>query len=117
MADFNEAEVIVSQRGWLGQTLPWFQRLVLDRSQIQDFRAGTTICRVGDPLTGMHGLVSGGLLFPSRLTRVALILLTLLWRDLGLARARPSQTNRAYPVDAHRVQEPLLLAFTPRWCG
>lgn len=61
MADFNEAEVIVSQRGWLGQTLPWFQRLVLDRSQIQDFRAGTTICRVGDPLTGMHGLVSGGL--------------------------------------------------------
>jgi len=55
------ARKIVIANGWLSQTPPEFQRVVLDRCRLQGFKAGQPIYMAGDPPGGMYGLVSGGL--------------------------------------------------------
>lgn len=61
MPDVTEAHEIVRRAGWLSLTPPPFQRIVLDRCQLQTFTAGAAIYSLGDPPGGMFGLVSGGL--------------------------------------------------------
>jgi CRP/FNR family transcriptional regulator, cyclic AMP receptor protein len=61
MPELPEAHEIVSRDGWLSRTPPTFQRIVLDRSQLQTFETGAPVYALGDPPGGMYGLVSGGL--------------------------------------------------------
>jgi len=61
VSDIAAAHEIVLRRGWLSQTPPAFQRAVLDKCYLQEFKAGTTIYMTGDPPGGMFGLVTGDL--------------------------------------------------------
>jgi CRP/FNR family transcriptional regulator, cyclic AMP receptor protein len=61
MCDVYEAREIVARQGWLSRTPAPFRQQVLDRTQLQDLKAGDGIYSVGDPPGGMYGLVSGGL--------------------------------------------------------
>ena len=61
MSGIDAAHEIVLRRGWLSQTPQAFQRVVLDKCYLQEFKAGTTIYMTGDPPGGMFGLVTGDL--------------------------------------------------------
>ena len=61
MLALEQAHDIVAREGWLSYAPPPFRRIVLDRSKLQDFKAGATIYSVGDPPGGMFGLVRGNL--------------------------------------------------------
>jgi CRP/FNR family cyclic AMP-dependent transcriptional regulator len=61
VSDFHAAREIVVHRGWLSQTPQMFQRAVLDKCYLQEFKEGTTIYTAGDPPGGMFGLVTGDL--------------------------------------------------------
>jgi CRP/FNR family transcriptional regulator, cyclic AMP receptor protein len=45
--------------GWLSKVPKGFQTAVLDRCQVRKFNKGVAIYRVGDPPTGMFGVVDG----------------------------------------------------------
>ncbi len=60
MLELPEAHEIVLKDGWLSRTPSTFQRIVLDRSQLQTFETGAPIYALGDPPGRMYGLVSGG---------------------------------------------------------
>jgi CRP/FNR family cyclic AMP-dependent transcriptional regulator len=51
----------VFNQGWLGHTPLPFRRAVLDRSALEQFKAGTPVYAIGDEPGGMYGIVSGGL--------------------------------------------------------
>ena len=59
MPTLARAHDVVSREGWLSHAPPPFRRTVLDRSKLQEFKAGATIYSVGDPPGGMYGLVHG----------------------------------------------------------
>lgn len=61
MPTMPQAREIVTQRGWLSFTPAPFRQIVLDRCQLQEFKAGATLYSVGDPPGGMFGLVRGNL--------------------------------------------------------
>jgi CRP-like cAMP-binding protein len=61
MLNLDAARKIVIDNGWLSLTPPSFQRVVLDRCRLEEFKAGQRIFMAGDPPGGMYGLVSGGL--------------------------------------------------------
>jgi CRP-like cAMP-binding protein len=61
MLSLEAAKKVAMGNGWLSLTPPPFQRAVLDRCQLQSFKAGQSIYMLGDPTGGMFGLVSGGL--------------------------------------------------------
>ena len=61
MLTIDAARKIVIDNGWLSLTPASFQRVVLDRCRLEEFKAGQCIFMAGDPPGGMYGLVSGGL--------------------------------------------------------
>lgn len=50
---------IVRREGWLSQTPTAFQRAVLERCRLEEFKVGTTIYSTGDKPRGMFGVVAG----------------------------------------------------------
>ena len=60
MLTVEAARKIAIDHGWLSQTPPSFQRMVLDRCRLQRFQSEQSIYMAGDPPGGMFGLVSGG---------------------------------------------------------
>jgi CRP-like cAMP-binding protein len=54
-----EAKDILSRTGWLSQQPEAFQAEVLRRATLERFVAGDVIYRVGDPMGGVYGVVSG----------------------------------------------------------
>ncbi len=61
MPTLPQAHQIVSRAGWLSMTPAPFRRIVLDRCQLEEVRAGASVYSIGDPPGGMFGLVRGGL--------------------------------------------------------
>ena len=61
MLDREAASAVVLRRGWLRRMPAPFQRAVLDRCRLEQFKAGTPIYRIGDEPGGMFGIVSGSL--------------------------------------------------------
>ena len=59
MLTIDAARKIVMDNGWLSQTPPSFQGVVLDRCRLEKYDAGQRIFMAGDPPGGMYGLVSG----------------------------------------------------------
>ncbi|HLG81170.1 MAG TPA: Crp/Fnr family transcriptional regulator [Bradyrhizobium sp.] len=57
--DKNAASKIVLGRGWLRHTPAPFQRAVLDRCLLEQFKAGKAIYSIGDEPGGIFGIVSG----------------------------------------------------------
>lgn len=57
---------IARSKGWLSHTPASFQRAVLDRCRLEQFKAGTPIYSIGDKPRGMFGIVAGcvGILVP-----------------------------------------------------
>jgi CRP/FNR family transcriptional regulator, cyclic AMP receptor protein len=55
----HAAREIANSKGWLSHTPASFQRAVLDRCQLEHFKAGTPIFSVGDKPNGMFGIVAG----------------------------------------------------------
>ena len=49
----------VRNKGWLSRTPASFQRAVLDRCRLEQFKAGTPIYSIGDKPRGMFGIVAG----------------------------------------------------------
>jgi len=60
MGNYLGGHEVVLQKGWLSQLPPSFQRDVLDRCRVKNFKRGEHIYSVGDPAGGMFGLVAGG---------------------------------------------------------
>ena len=60
MLTVEAARKIAIDHGWLSQTPPSFQRMVLNRCRLQRFESEQSIYMAGDPPGGMYGLVSGG---------------------------------------------------------
>lgn len=54
-----KAREILSSAGWLSRQPREFQAEVLNRSSLRRFAAGDVIYRVGDPLGGIYGIVTG----------------------------------------------------------
>jgi len=52
---------IVRREGWLSQTPTAFQRAVLERCRLEEFKVGTTIYSTGDKPRGMFGIIAGRL--------------------------------------------------------
>jgi len=52
---------IVRSKGWLSHTPASFQRAVLDRCRLENFKAGTPIYSIGDKPRGIFGIVAGHL--------------------------------------------------------
>jgi CRP/FNR family cyclic AMP-dependent transcriptional regulator len=50
---------IVRSKGWLSHTPRSFQREVLERCRLEQFKAGTPIYSIGDKPRGMFGVVAG----------------------------------------------------------
>jgi len=50
---------IVRSKGWLSHTPIWFQRALLDRCRLEQFKAGAPIYSIGDKPRGMFGIVAG----------------------------------------------------------
>jgi CRP/FNR family cyclic AMP-dependent transcriptional regulator len=50
---------VARTRGWLSHTPTWFQRAVLDRCRLEQFRAGAPIYSIGDKPRGMYGIIAG----------------------------------------------------------
>ncbi len=61
MTTLDQAHAVVARQGWLSYVPAPFRQTVLERCQLQEFRAGVTIYSVGDPPGGMFGLVAGKL--------------------------------------------------------
>ncbi len=61
MSQRDAACKVVVNRGWLSQMPASFQREVLARCLLEQFKQGTAIYSIGDEPGGMFGLVSGGL--------------------------------------------------------
>jgi CRP/FNR family cyclic AMP-dependent transcriptional regulator len=59
MLDLDAAREIVRSQGWLGHTPTAFQRAVLDRCLLEQFKAGATVYSIGDEPGGMFGIASG----------------------------------------------------------
>jgi CRP/FNR family cyclic AMP-dependent transcriptional regulator len=59
MIEQHAAYEIVRSKGWLPRTPASFQRAVLDRCQLEQFRAGTPVYSIGDKPSGMFGIVAG----------------------------------------------------------
>jgi CRP-like cAMP-binding protein len=55
----SRARDVLLSHGWLSRQPEWFQHEVLKRSVPVRFAAGEVIYRVGDPLGGIYGIVSG----------------------------------------------------------
>jgi CRP-like cAMP-binding protein len=55
----HAAYEIARSKGWLSHTPTSFQRAVLDRCQLEQFKAGTPIYSIGDKPRGMFGIVAG----------------------------------------------------------
>jgi CRP-like cAMP-binding protein len=61
MTTLDQARAIVARQGWLSYVPAPYRQTVLERSQLEEFRAGATIYSMGDPPGGMYGLVAGKL--------------------------------------------------------
>jgi len=59
MPSIDHTHAIVSRRGWLSVTPASFRAQVLERSLLQEYRAGEKIYALGDSAGGAYGLVSG----------------------------------------------------------
>lgn len=59
MASLAKAKEILTSVGWLSQQPEAFQAEILRRSILMRFAPGDVIYRLGDPLGGVYGLVSG----------------------------------------------------------
>lgn len=59
MTTLAETKDILMRTGWLSQQPEAFQKEILRRSTLLHFMPGDVIYRVGDPLGGVYGIVSG----------------------------------------------------------
>ena len=59
MVALAKAREVLSSVGWLSRQPPEFRSEVLRRSSLRRFGAGDVIYRVGDPLGGVYGIVTG----------------------------------------------------------
>ena len=59
MSDLDTACKVVAIQGWLRNTPAAFQRAVLDRCLLEQFKPGTPIYSIGDEPGGMFGIVAG----------------------------------------------------------
>jgi CRP/FNR family cyclic AMP-dependent transcriptional regulator len=50
---------IARSKGWLSHTPSSFQRAVLDRCRLEQYKSGTQIYSIGDKPRGMYGIVAG----------------------------------------------------------
>lgn len=57
--NLEEAGGVLLREGWLAAQPPPFQRELLAGSSLRDYRAGDVLYRIGDPVGGIFGLVSG----------------------------------------------------------
>jgi CRP-like cAMP-binding protein len=58
----SKARDVLSGGGWLGQQPEDFQKDLFQRASLVQYSAGEVIYRIGDPLGGIYGVVSGAVL-------------------------------------------------------
>lgn len=57
----QEAEQIISERGWFSLLPNTLRRAILDRASLKVYQAKQPIYHIGDPPGGIYGLIAGGI--------------------------------------------------------
>jgi len=108
----SRAREILSSIGWLSLQPEEFQEEVYSRAVPVKYRAGEVIYRLGDPLGGIYGFVSGAVVVsvapPNALPNVLHVMTSAAWTGEGCFLSRqPRRVGLQAAIETHAVYLPL----------